>query len=194
MYVYVKWYFSWTPRPRFDILIIINLYLAKLASLSLWHMSIGGSVVECSPATRAARVRFPADAFCLHGFQTAEDYHGLTHSSVTHVTTRHTWHSELISLASQSPVTADIWRLTRDRSDGHVACRPPANQGPAYIQVRAIQVWRTRQGKQHKPYQWQIVNTNVSLCFAILRYWRGILPPDRQINNTFQWTRHRTGE
>ena len=23
---------------------------------------IGGSVVECSPATRAARVRFPADA------------------------------------------------------------------------------------------------------------------------------------
>ena len=24
--------------------------------------SIGGSVVECSPATRAARVRFPADA------------------------------------------------------------------------------------------------------------------------------------
>ena len=26
--------------------------------------SIGGSVVECSPATRAARVRFPADAPC----------------------------------------------------------------------------------------------------------------------------------
>ena len=25
-------------------------------------VSIGGSVVECSPATRAARVRFPADA------------------------------------------------------------------------------------------------------------------------------------
>ena len=25
-------------------------------------MSIGGSVVECSPATRAARVRFPANA------------------------------------------------------------------------------------------------------------------------------------
>uniref|UniRef100_A0A0M3HZ14 Uncharacterized protein n=1 Tax=Ascaris lumbricoides TaxID=6252 RepID=A0A0M3HZ14_ASCLU len=24
--------------------------------------SVGGSVVECSPATRAARVRFPADA------------------------------------------------------------------------------------------------------------------------------------
>ena len=23
---------------------------------------VGGSVVECSPATRAARVRFPADA------------------------------------------------------------------------------------------------------------------------------------
>ena len=27
--------------------------------------SIGGSVVECSPATRAARVRFPADATFL---------------------------------------------------------------------------------------------------------------------------------
>ena len=28
-------------------------------------VSIGGSVVECSPATRAARVRFPADATIL---------------------------------------------------------------------------------------------------------------------------------
>ena len=28
-------------------------------------ISIGGSVVECSPATRAARVRFPADASFL---------------------------------------------------------------------------------------------------------------------------------
>ncbi|KRX21824.1 hypothetical protein T07_1336 [Trichinella nelsoni] len=26
------------------------------------HNSVGGSVVECSPATRATRVRFPADA------------------------------------------------------------------------------------------------------------------------------------
>ena len=26
------------------------------------NVRIGGSVVECSPATRAARVRFPADA------------------------------------------------------------------------------------------------------------------------------------
>ena len=25
-------------------------------------MGVGGSVVECSPATRATRVRFPADA------------------------------------------------------------------------------------------------------------------------------------
>src|SRR2546425_12190698 len=32
--------------------------LRRRASL----VSIGGSVVECSPATRAARVRFPADA------------------------------------------------------------------------------------------------------------------------------------
>ena len=29
---------------------------------------IGGSVVECSPATRAARVRFPADANVLFFF------------------------------------------------------------------------------------------------------------------------------
>ena len=28
-------------------------------------ISTGGSVVECSPATRAARVRFPASAFFL---------------------------------------------------------------------------------------------------------------------------------
>ena len=33
------------------------------APLHLKAVSIGGSVVECSPATRAARVRFPADAF-----------------------------------------------------------------------------------------------------------------------------------
>ena len=32
------------------------------------HGSIGGSVVECSPATRAARVRFPADAICYFCF------------------------------------------------------------------------------------------------------------------------------
>ena len=30
-----------------------------------FRSSIGGSVVECSPATRAARVRFPADATFL---------------------------------------------------------------------------------------------------------------------------------
>ena len=30
---------------------------------SVFTRRIGGSVVECSPATRAARVRFPADAF-----------------------------------------------------------------------------------------------------------------------------------
>ena len=34
-------------------------------TISVLYVSIGGSVVECSPATRAARVRFPADAhFC----------------------------------------------------------------------------------------------------------------------------------
>jgi hypothetical protein len=30
-------------------------------------ISTGGSVVECSPATRAARVRFPASAFIFYG-------------------------------------------------------------------------------------------------------------------------------
>ncbi|GIY48906.1 hypothetical protein CEXT_44751 [Caerostris extrusa] len=34
--------------------------------------SIGGSVVECSPATRAARFRFPADARFLSFFQPAD--------------------------------------------------------------------------------------------------------------------------
>ena len=31
-------------------------------SIPAFHPSIVGSVVECSPATRAARVRFPDDA------------------------------------------------------------------------------------------------------------------------------------
>ena len=33
-----------------------------------WHVSIGGSVVESSPATRGARVRFPANAFLFYFF------------------------------------------------------------------------------------------------------------------------------
>ena len=33
---------------------------------TLLHLSIVGSVVECSPATRAARVRFPDDAYFFH--------------------------------------------------------------------------------------------------------------------------------
>ena len=37
-------------------------YLAQNAPVGLCCQRIGGSVVECSPATRAARVRFPADA------------------------------------------------------------------------------------------------------------------------------------
>ena len=32
------------------------------------HICIVGSVVECSPATRAARVRFPDDAIFYHSF------------------------------------------------------------------------------------------------------------------------------
>ena len=45
----------------------VNIILSFLMCLIfLRNMSIGGSVVECSPATRAARVRFPADAiFCF---------------------------------------------------------------------------------------------------------------------------------
>ena len=44
-------------------------YLVSFFSLSMipkslsQHESIGGSVVESSPATRGARVRFPANAF-----------------------------------------------------------------------------------------------------------------------------------
>ena len=34
----------------------------KRSGCILWICSIAGSVVECSPATRAARVRFPDDA------------------------------------------------------------------------------------------------------------------------------------
>ena len=35
----------------------------KIIKIDLtYHLSIVGSVVECSPATRAARVRFPDDA------------------------------------------------------------------------------------------------------------------------------------
>ena len=44
---------------------IINIkYTAQIAV----NIRIGGSVVECSPATRAARVRFPADAHVLVQF------------------------------------------------------------------------------------------------------------------------------
>jgi hypothetical protein len=32
----------------------------------VFFISISGSVVECSPATRAARVRFPADAVTFY--------------------------------------------------------------------------------------------------------------------------------
>ncbi|GIY48900.1 hypothetical protein CEXT_44721 [Caerostris extrusa] len=36
-----------------------------------WRRSVGGSVVECSPATRAERVRFPVDGRFLSFFQPA---------------------------------------------------------------------------------------------------------------------------
>ena len=52
-------------------------------------MGVGGSVVECSPATRAARVRFPADALRFSPlttqFQTSPSLR-LTNSSSHHCT------------------------------------------------------------------------------------------------------------
>ena len=45
---------------------------------SPWCVSIGGSVVECSPATRAARVRFPADATFLLPFSTSRAEYNLS--------------------------------------------------------------------------------------------------------------------
>ena len=43
---------------------ILKQYFTSKEMVNEWRLgiSIGGSVVECSPATRAARVRFPADA------------------------------------------------------------------------------------------------------------------------------------
>ena len=50
-------------RPFFAVLLITIIYILPCSNLSV---SIVGSVVECSPATRAARVRFPDDAtFCF---------------------------------------------------------------------------------------------------------------------------------
>ncbi|KRX80330.1 hypothetical protein T06_14858 [Trichinella sp. T6] len=43
-------HYSNVKNERSDVVILIN------------YNSVGGSVVECSPATRATRVRFPADA------------------------------------------------------------------------------------------------------------------------------------
>ncbi|KRY40318.1 hypothetical protein T01_3842 [Trichinella spiralis] len=40
----------------------ITMYFDKYIYYDNTHNSVGGSVVECSPATRATRVRFPADA------------------------------------------------------------------------------------------------------------------------------------
>ena len=58
----VRYYYSDT-HDRF--------VFCKLTSISPLYLrrSIGGSVVECSPATRAARVRFPADAINIFNRQ-----------------------------------------------------------------------------------------------------------------------------
>ena len=47
------------PLASIDSLLRYIQYSSKCSGVSA---SIGGSVVECSPATRAARIRFPADA------------------------------------------------------------------------------------------------------------------------------------
>ena len=47
---------------------LIGLFLLLTHKINFLKESIGGSVVECSPATRAARVRFPADATFLQNF------------------------------------------------------------------------------------------------------------------------------
>ena len=49
-------------RPFFAVLLITIIYILPCSNLSV---SIVGSVVECSPATRAARVRFPDDAHII---------------------------------------------------------------------------------------------------------------------------------
>ena len=43
-------------------------------SIPAFHPSIVGSVVECSPATRAARVRFPDDAISFYNVQENNPY------------------------------------------------------------------------------------------------------------------------
>ena len=51
--IFIKQYLETKPAP---------FMLRNRNRISPFPVSIGGSVVECSPATRAARVRFPADA------------------------------------------------------------------------------------------------------------------------------------
>ena len=49
------------------VFITINLFIVHFGDGSFSsHPSIVGSMVECSPATRAARVRFPDDAIFEH--------------------------------------------------------------------------------------------------------------------------------
>ena len=46
----------------FSFTFLVSLKLCLRRHELIDHQGTGGSVVECSPATRAARVRFPADA------------------------------------------------------------------------------------------------------------------------------------
>ena len=64
----LRWYQSmYAPQRVLSwVFITINLFIVRFGDGGFSsHPSIVGSVVECSPATRAARVRFPDDAKCF---------------------------------------------------------------------------------------------------------------------------------
>jgi hypothetical protein len=58
---------------KFD-LELLNMWLLLSAQKHIHYLSIVGSVVECSPATRAARVRFPDDAVELFNVPKTKTY------------------------------------------------------------------------------------------------------------------------
>lgn len=61
---------------------------------------IGGSVAECSPATQAAWVRFPADAFILEWNQTFGNVFEL-----------YSWYFEVLFLAHALPKQVEFSSL-----------------------------------------------------------------------------------
>lgn len=61
---------------------------------------IGVTVVECSPATQAASVRFPADAFILEWYQTFGNVFEL-----------YSWYFEVLFLAHALPKQVEFSSL-----------------------------------------------------------------------------------